>query len=298
MSNTEIEQNRIPYIRNRSHNSNSGVRYLSQLSFKQTGHRRPQPPQGVVVSEKVPEDYTKIASNLYWLTSSNPKTIKSLKRGYLTVVMHLAPAFWSGYTTCVHFSHCWDTCLFVQGRGKMPNVKEARIKKTRRLVEHPENSIEQIAAEICYLKARLKGPEHPKLCVRLNCLSDFPWEDMSFDCLGKKTIINAFPDVQFYDYTKIRIGERSAWLDMPLNYHLTYSFDSRQEDISNCIGVLELGHNAAITCTKDHYKSIDYTKIHPWGYQMVDGDLDDMRFLDPKPRLVMGREKGYSKIAV
>jgi len=286
--------------------------------FSQSSQRLPS------AQETKYEGIESISRGLYWLTTSNPKTLTSLQHDYLTAVLHLAPAKFSGYKVCKNYSQCQATCLFHQGRGKWQNVQDARIKKTRRLVEHPENSIQEIAAELSYLLARLNRPELPKLAVRLNCLSDIPWESVTFSCLGDKTIFDAYPQIQFYDYTKYRIGEREAWDDMPLNYHLTYSFDGRESDIPNCLQVLERGHNVKMILTKPHYKhwkslldktqasykGVPYLPItsKSWGsltinnafsgIPAIDGNSHDLRFLDPSGVVLMGKEKGYSEIAV
>ena len=295
-----------------------------KLPRKSKFNRRTQPLKRMASSKEVgePKNMETITSKLYWLTSSNPKTLKSLEHGYLTTVLHLAPANYSGYSTCKNYSQCATSCLYHQGRGKFKTIQNARIKKTKRLIEHPEDSIQEIAAEICYLQARLKGENKPKLAIRLNCLSDIPWESIEFASLDNKTIFDSFPNVQFYDYTKWRYNERLAWSEMPLNYHLTYSFDGRESDIKNCLEILEHGHNVQMILTKPHYKKwlkeADeirqqssfrdlplYTQHEAWfkrgipkPYNCIDGDDHDLRFLDPQPCVLMGREKGYSEIAV
>ena len=292
----------------------------SKLSFQSGFNRRTQSLKRMASSKEIgePKNMETITNKLYWLTSSNPKTLKSIEHGYITAVMHLAPANYSGYTACKHYSQCATTCLFHQGRGRFPTVRDARIKKTQRLIEYPEDSIQEIAAEICYLQARLKGSDKPKLAIRLNCLSDIPWESITYSALDNKTIFDAFPNVQFYDYTKWKYKERLAWQEMPLNYHLTYSFDGRESDIKNCLEVLEHGHNVQMILTKPHYKKWNeeadnnvkwvqkkytyhktwFTRGIPKPYTCIDGDDHDLRFLDPSPVVLMGREKGYSELAV
>ena len=89
---------------------------------------------------------------------------------------------------------------------------------------------------------------------------------------------------------------------MPLNYHLTYSFDGTQSDVDNCLQVLEAGYNVNIVYNKDRNKNmlndIDAGIPHKWGYQMYDNELHDLRFTDARPVILISKEKGYSDIAI
>jgi hypothetical protein len=63
---------------------------------------------------------------------TNAKTIKGQKRGYLTAVLYLAPANLSGYEVCsMRSDGCTDACLNTAGRGRMPKVQSARIRRTQ-----------------------------------------------------------------------------------------------------------------------------------------------------------------------
>jgi len=305
--NREIRYNQQPPVH--SHGANR-LHDSMELSSQSKRDRLPQPSEGVLASKEIrPEDITR---KLYWLTASNPKTLRSVQRGWLTLVIHLAPATYSGHKVCKNFTQCATTCLFHQGRGRFPQVKAARIRKTQRLIEYPEQSVNEISAELCYLLERCKGKDAPKICVRLNCLSDIPWEHNKYDCLGGKNIFDAYPNVQFYDYTKWKWGTRDAWVNRPLNYHLTYSFDGTPEDIPHCKEVLSHGDNVAVTLQKAEYKKFtermtngrvecagDWSSwASRWGYPCADGDANDLRFLDPSPVVLMGREKGSSNIAI
>jgi hypothetical protein len=58
------------------------------------------------------------------------------------------------------------------------------------------------------------------LLIRLNGTSDIKWENVFFDYDNKKTnIFDLFPNIQFYDYTKI-----ANRIDLPKNYDLTFSY--------------------------------------------------------------------------
>jgi hypothetical protein len=58
--------------------------------------------------------------------------------------------------------------------------------------------------------------------IRLNGTSDIRWEAVSFtdsDGVVYDSIFDAFPDTQFYDYTK-DVNRKG----LPLNYDLTFSY--------------------------------------------------------------------------
>ena len=86
-------------------------------------------------------------------------------------------------------------------------------------------------------------------------------------------IFEQFPAVQFYDYTKI--ANRKC-KDIP-NYHLTWSYSNANPEYAKLLDkALEQGMNAAVVYRKEYHKP-------KWqGYPVIDGDKDDLRFLDPK----------------
>ena len=178
-------------------------------SMPSVAHTRPSKR---VVSQECANHITSLSRRCKYLTFSNPKAIKSLEYGYATAILHLAPAKYSGYTTCHRFSKCHDTCLYHQGRGRMPNVSNARIRRTRNLFEKYEDTMEDIALEISYLNSQLRDKDMPALAVRLNGLSDLLWETKTAKFLNKKTLFDAFPNIQFYDYTKYYNTQVSAVL--------------------------------------------------------------------------------------
>ena len=94
-----------------------------------------------------------------------------------------------------------------------------------------------------------------------------------------KNILEIFPDVDFYDYTKI--NNRLKLMDKYSNYHLTLSYTGY--NWTECIEALENGINvAAVFDTK---KGQDLP-IGYEGYEVVDGDLSDYRLTDPKGVIV------------
>ena len=142
------------------------------------------------------------------LSNANPKTQKGSKLGYLTWILHLAPANVSGYETCPKRTPgCTLACLNTAGRGGMfkpgettNRVQEARKRKTRWFFEHREQFMVQLVADvrraIVYSQRRGLVP-----VFRLNGTSDLSWE--KYEAEAGKNIFELFPDVQFYDDTKV-----------------------------------------------------------------------------------------------
>lgn len=209
------------------------------------------------------------------LTRSNAKTPKGERRGWITWILYLAPADISGYEVCGGRSkECTEACLYTAGRGQMNSVQQARIRKTKWFFEDRAGFMKQLVAEIkrCIQYAKKKGM---KPAFRLNGTSDIPWESIRID--QYKNIFEMFPDVQWYDYTKL-MGRKK----IPKNYHLTYSRSGANEQ--QIVMALKRGMNISVV--------FDRVPDHYMGLPVLDGDEDDLRFLDPTERIVGLKAKG------
>lgn len=214
------------------------------------------------------------------LNSGNHKTIKGEKIGWRTYGLHLAPHTLAGRNVCAHASAgCAAACLNTAGRGIMHSVQEARIKKTKWFFEDRLAFTLQLIKEI---KSRKKSAIKNNLtpCFRLNLTSDLPWENLS--------VMLPFPFLQFYDYTKDK-KRMLRYLngELPPNYYLTYSRseETRDEEIHD---LCNKGGNVAIVF-RDHLPS-------EWqGIKVIDGDINDLRFLDEYSKIVGLKAKGLAK---
>jgi len=98
--------------------------------------------------------------------------------------------------------------------------------------------------------------------------------------------MEAFPDVQFYDYTKItKRAIKWAQGDMPANYHLTFS--ASESNDTAVAQVAAAGGNVAVV-----FDGMPNTYA---GAPVVDGDASDLRFLDPDGVVVGLKAKGDAK---
>ena len=213
--------------------------------------------------------------------TAQAKMTKSAKSGvYLPYILHLAPAKESGYQTCPKATAgCAAACLNTAGRGKFTNVQRARIEKTKLFFQQRAQFLAQLVAEIG--KAERKAQKLGKtLSVRLNGTSDLQWE--IYKAFNGQTIFQVFPNVVFYDYTKIANRDVS---NIP-NYSLTFSLaETNAADVSTAI---QNGMNIAVVFRK--------ALPETWqGMPVIDGDVDDLRFLDPQGVIVGLRAKGKAK---
>jgi hypothetical protein len=214
------------------------------------------------------------------LTISNTKTLKGFVAGYVTAILHLAPSRLSGFNVCPGASlGCISGCLNSAGRGRFTRTQDARIRKTRYFFSDREAFMLDLVNDIKALVRRCaKIGATP--CVRLNGTSDVRWENVPV--AGYENIFAMFPDVQFYDYTKLANRR-----NIPANYHLTYS---RSEENDSTLGeAISNGMNVAVVFSS---KSLPVV----WrGLPVVNGDINDLRFLDPRGVIVGLVAKGKAK---
>jgi len=218
------------------------------------------------------------------ITINQTKALKSLKYGYITGILHLAPNTVASRKTVCKFASpgCKAICLNYSGRGRYSKVQNARIRKTLMFWDNKEQFLELLRKDIQQF-VRMANRKNLKPCLRLDGTSD----------LGIAAEIAAeFPKVKFYDYPKDPTRyQRFLDGDFPKNYHLTFS----RSEINNehVKDFLEKSGSVAIVFDK-------VPKL--WqGYKVIDGDKHDLRFKDRhwfkiKGSFVVGlKQKGSKK---
>lgn len=214
---------------------------------------------------------------------ANTKTMKGEALGFRTYIMHLAPSTLSGYQVCPMASPgCASACLNLSGMGRFSNVQAARIAKTRLFFEDRGLFMFTLLKEIrAAIRSSLKAGLTP--VFRLNGTSDIRWETISVfaDGFWHNNIMDAFPTVQFYDYTKIPNRR-----NIPANYHLTFSRSEVNE--LEALQVLSSGTmNVAVVFDQLPNK---------WaGVTVIDGTETDLRFLDERAVVVGLKANGKAK---
>jgi len=221
------------------------------------------------------------------LTVGNPKLLKGQAQGYLSSVLHLAPANLSGKEVCPkRTAGCTAACLNTAGRGGIMKkgettnvIQQARIRKTKAFFENRPAFRLELLVEI---RKTIKKAEKEGLIpvFRLNGTSDLAWE--KYEVQDNKNIFEMFPDVQFYDYTKI-VGRKVSHIK---NYHLTFS--NADGNINDVLKAKAAGMNIAVVFRKELPQQ--YLGMH-----VINGDETDLRFLDPKGVIVGLKAKGKAK---
>jgi len=215
------------------------------------------------------------------LSTANPKIQKGTKMGYLSFILHLAPADLSGRETCPkRTAGCTAACLNTAGRGGMfrkgettNTIQRARIRKTQYFFNRRQDFMLDLVADI---RKAIKFAERKGLTpvFRLNGTSDLSWE--KYDAVPGQNIFEMFPGVQFYDYTKV-LGRKVAQYP---NYHLTFSkADGNDSDVAEA-----LLQGMSVVAVYDEI---------PQG--VPSADETDLRFLDPKGIMLGLKAKGRAK---
>lgn len=210
--------------------------------------------------------------------NQDAKTKKGLGSGFLTGILYLAPSEESGFQVCANASEgCKASCLYTAGRGAFSNVQRARINRTLKFFNDRENFLGDLIMDIEVLKIQAKRLGLTP-CVRLNGTSDIDWQNIKLD---GKSLIEIFPDIQFYDYTKFKT--RSSRFQ---NYHLTYS-RKETDTLQDIKTIMDNGTNVAI---------VFKTMPQEWeGFKVISGEENDIRFNDPQGVIIGLRAKGKAK---
>jgi hypothetical protein len=203
----------------------------------------------------------------------------------------LAPADLSGFNTCPKATAgCKAACLNTAGRGGMFKkgettnaIQKARIRKTKMFYEQRQDFMLALKKDI-----ELAIKQSKKLglipVIRLNGTSDLSWE--KYDMIPGQNVFECFPDIQFYDYTKI-LGRKVKGI---ANYNLTFSAaDGNDADVYSAISQ---GYNIATVFGIKKTLPMPETYM---GRPVFNGDESDLRFLDPKGVVVGLYAKGKAK---
>jgi hypothetical protein len=212
------------------------------------------------------------------------KVIKGNRLGFRTAILYLAPASLSGHNVCpmATIAKCAGPCLNTSGRGIMTINQISRLRKTLFWQQYQDEAIAMIKHEIVLFEARAKR-QGWTLLVRLNGTSDIRWEQYG--------IIQAFPNVQFYDYEKTPNRR-----NIPANYDLTYSYSGVPAFQPYVKRAIAAGKRIAVVFRNramvERMLSSGETFL---GLPVVDGDDTDIRHLDPRHCVVALYAKGKGK---
>tara|TARA_R100001530_G_scaffold133088_1_gene106078 strand:- start:479 stop:1357 length:879 start_codon:yes stop_codon:yes gene_type:complete len=153
---------------------------------------------------------------------------------------------------------CIKACLNGSGHNVLEYNEQIKICRSVALLADPEAFLRLLVHAIDKLD--------PRTFIRLNVLSDIPWELVCpwlFEMYSGNDPKR--PRRRFYDYTKI-FGRNP-----PGNYHLVHSYSGYNAGL--CKEVMGNGGSVAVVGIRERPKTF-------WNYQTVDGDAHDIRPID------------------
>ena len=220
------------------------------------------------------------------LSSSSPKIDKSnkIQNKYFSRIMYLAPHNLAANkrTVCPYatVAKCHEPCLNTAGLGGVySSIQKARIRKTLMFLDDYDTFMEYLVEDIHkFIYECFKLKKIP--CLRLNGTSDIQWEHQLYK---GQNVFQIFPDVLFYDYTKIPTRK----VEGIKNYHLTWSYSEANTKYSKLFD--SVINNIAVVfkgTLPDSFK----------GRKVIDGDKTDLRFLDQHNVVVGLKAKGKAKL--
>lgn len=230
--------------------------------------------------------------------NNDPKTIKSLKKHeILTAVLYGAPANTAGVgNQCPDASEaCKAACLFTAGRASFDvRIPAARIKRTKLFVRHKAKFFDKLISEIDAFVRKCQRLGYTP-AIRMNGTTDIPWERVKirgtrFDGL---TLHAAYPNIQFYDYTKTtrRLG------NTPDNYYLLAS-KSENMTWEQADAIVNNNFNVAVVFRVcEHVGNCKCPLPMVWrGKTVINGDAHDARHKDGLTGVWVGlKAKGKAK---
>jgi hypothetical protein len=208
---------------------------------------------------------------------SNAKLAKESDRSapYSIYSLFLAPADSSGHEMCLWRSNdCTEICLNCSGKGALSSVQQARIRKTKRLIDTPHDFFWSL---LCEMEKADRRDGWGSPVMRLNGTSDLPWDFIA------PQLFTHFRHWRFYDYTKS--FQRANLQDLSWDITLSYSGHNWDE----CVRVLKMS-TARVAVVFDVPRGKPLPATYK-GYRVIDGDKDDLRFLDPRGVIVGLRYK-------
>lgn len=217
----------------------------------------------------------KTVKNLLSQGSTNAKTVKN---EIPTYILYLAPADTIiSHNLCPFASAgCKSSCLYSAGRGRFTNVQESRINKAKFWAYDRAKFYAQLSNELQQLEKR-----KIKTAVRLNGTSDIDHIDLLYRYTGINYLYSKY--LVFYDYTK-NINVYKKYINT--SYKLTFSMSETNFDQVH--DVLNMGGNVAAVFR-------NYLPNQFMGFDVINGDLTDLRINDPKNVIVGLIAKGDAK---
>jgi hypothetical protein len=174
-----------------------------------------------------------------------------------------------------HLAGCAEPCLVSAGMGAFCNVEAGRQAKTDFFHRDRDGFLDQLRKELTNFE-KLCAKTGVKPVVRLNTISDIQWE--------KFGIPQAFPNITFYDYTKLakRLG------NTPSNYRLMFSYSGKAEYQKQVLKALTTAAPISVVFNGPMPETF-------LGREVIDGDVSDLENLFSGNKIIGLKAKGKAK---
>jgi len=259
------------------------MKYSAETIVYDLSRINPETRKAILASPKYRKWFSQKPDAMLRIDGST-KVIKGNKLGFRTAILYLAPYTMSGQNVCPNaaLAQCFAPCLNTAGRGAMKSVEMSRLRKTLFFLQFRDEAISLIKHEIGNFEKHAAKHGYV-LLVRLNGTSDLRWENYG--------IVQAYPGVQFYDYTKLANRK-----NIPANYDLTFSYSGvpefkKQIDLAIAAGM----RLAVVFRNRGIVDAMLNDGASFMGLPVVDGDDTDVRHIDPMASAVALYAKGKAK---
>jgi len=203
---------------------------------------------------------------------TNAKTIKGDGKKYTTAIVYMIPNDSICPMSVAKMANCQKPCLVNAGMSAVfPSINISRQKKTDLFQNDQKLFLEILDKDIKKFIRDCKK-DGTTACIRLNGTSDIDYE---------RLIDMESYDAIFYDYTKRpnRLNKK-----LPKNYHLTVSYSQATERYQNIVEEAIKKHsdiNVAVV-----FRDKEKIPLSFLDKNVIDGNKDDLRFLDKKGSIV------------
>lgn len=229
------------------------------------------------------------------LTVGNPKTAKGKELGYAVAVLHLAPANLSGHNVCpMATAGCIAGCLNTAGRGGIMRagettnaIQKARVRRTQWLYDSRAHFLATLQRDVERFVDWCEDNGF-KPVLRLNGTSDLDWDGMAPELMAYFKALGVIR----YDYTKVATRMKRQ------GDHYSLVFSLAENNADNAFRWAMHGGNVAVvfrTANLPKEYCLSVPGLGAVTLPVVDGDKNDLRFLDPRGVIVGLKAKGKAK---
>lgn len=221
-------------------------------------------------------------------TEYSHKTELGLASGIGQAILYLDPASVAGGRNMCpgHSPECLSNCLIYSGQMIMPNAVAARKWRTLLLQQDPEQFGRLLQRDIdAHLRWVVKRGLLP--AVRFNGTSDYHWEEWEVPHLGEtihQYLLRVSPETVINEYTK-RYSFMKRYLEGAYTPNLYATFSLHERNELQAMDILRRGGNVTVVFKAKVGQPLPSSW---WGRPVLDGDVDDLRWMDRGRAHAMG----------